>query len=136
MPPKAQPASSAILERDGRFLLVRRGRAPSAGMYAFPGGRGEAGETPAETALRELSEETGIVGRNPVLFRVYDLAPPETAARYFVLSVFTVEADPGAVAVAADDADAVGWFTPDEIRRLPAPDSVRDCIAAITGTRP
>src|SRR5262249_44037222 len=51
---EASPASSAILERDGRFLLVLRRNPPSADMYAFPGGRGEPGEMPEETALREF----------------------------------------------------------------------------------
>ncbi|MFN3441149.1 MAG: NUDIX domain-containing protein, partial [Rhizobium rosettiformans] len=51
-------ASSAIVERAGRFLLVRRGNPPAADLYAFPGGRSEPGETPEETALRELFEET------------------------------------------------------------------------------
>ena len=57
---KPQPASSAIIERDGRYLLVLRTKPPSDAMYAFPGGRGEDGETPAETALRELFEEMNI----------------------------------------------------------------------------
>ena len=48
-----QPASSAIVERDGRYLLVLRSKPPSDAMYAFPGGRGEDGETPAETVTDE-----------------------------------------------------------------------------------
>lgn len=126
-----QLASSAILERDGRYLLVRRANPPSADMYAFPGGRAESGEQPEETALREFQEETGIVARNAVLFATYDL-PPMSAdgpdARHFFLSVFRVEADSTAVAVAADDALSLGWFSPGEIAGLPTPDSVRDCI--------
>jgi ADP-ribose pyrophosphatase YjhB (NUDIX family) len=52
MLPAPQAASSAILERDGRFLLIRRMNAPSADLFAFPGGRAEPGETAEETALR------------------------------------------------------------------------------------
>ena len=48
---KPQPASSAIIERDGRYLLVLRTKPPSDAMYAFPGGRGEDGETPAEEPM-------------------------------------------------------------------------------------
>jgi len=45
------------------FILTRRaGKLPShAGQFALPGGSMEAGETPQQTALRELSEEVGIV---------------------------------------------------------------------------
>jgi ADP-ribose pyrophosphatase YjhB (NUDIX family) len=39
-------ASSAILERNGRFLLIRRRNPPAADMFAFPGGRAEEGESP------------------------------------------------------------------------------------------
>src|SRR5215475_12085621 len=107
-----QAASSAILERDGRFLLVLRRNPPSADMYAFPGGRAEVGETPAETALREFKEETGITARNPRLFETYDLkshAEDGTLSSHFFLSVFLVEADEEVVAEAADDAAAIGW---------------------------
>ena len=72
---QARLASSAIVERSGRFLLVRRGNPPAANLFAFPGGRAEPGETPAETALRELQEETGVIGRNPQLFETVELLP-------------------------------------------------------------
>ena len=126
----AKAASSAILERDGKYLLVLRRNPPSADMYAFPGGRAEEGETPDETALREFQEETGIVARNPELFTVFDLkthAPDGSVTSHFFLSVFTVEADADAVAEAADDAADLGWYSVDEIRRMPVPQSVLEC---------
>ncbi|THK39749.1 NUDIX domain-containing protein [Ensifer sp. MPMI2T] len=135
MPKQPQLASSAILERDGRYLLVRRANPPSADMYAFPGGRAEPGETPADTALRELAEETGISGRDPVLFETYELPGKESEGRHFVLSVFTVQADSDAVAIANDDAAGVGWFTPEEIFELPIPESVRHCVERLSGLR-
>lgn len=131
-----RPASSAILQRDGRFLLVLRRNPPSADMYAFPGGRAEEGETPAETALREFAEETGIAARNPRLFATYDLptwADDGTLLSHFFLSVFLIDADEEAVAEAADDAAAIGWYTLEEIRALPVPDSVLECAERIAG---
>ena len=137
-PAAPQLASSAILERDGRYLLVRRANPPSADMYAFPGGRAEAGETPAQTAVREFHEETGILPRNPLLFETYDLPPNQSdgvAARHFFLSVFRVEADALSVAIAADDAADIGWYTADEIFGLPIPDSVRECVEKLEALR-
>lgn len=138
MPQDALPASSAILERDGRYLLVLRRNPPAADMYAFPGGRGEPGETPAETAIRELAEETGIRGRNPRLYATYDLSHRRekgSGGPSYFLSVFRVEAEESAVAVASDDAAGLGWFTAEEIARLPAPESVRDCIRRLERDR-
>ncbi|AOF89198.1 MULTISPECIES: NUDIX domain-containing protein [Rhizobiaceae] len=134
---KPQPASSAIIERDGRYLLVLRSKPPSDAMYAFPGGRGEDGETPAETALRELHEETGIRAEKPMLFATYDLPGHEDGpgSPSFFLSVFKVKADETAVAVASDDAASVGWYSAEEIQNLPAPDSVRECISRLEAER-
>lgn len=130
----AKPASSAILERDGRYLLVRRANPPAADMYAFPGGRAEPGETPPETAIREIREETGLDVTRPRLFATYDLetrAPDGSLQSHYFLSVFLVDACDAREAVAADDAADLGWYSLDEIRGLNVPESVLDCIARL-----
>ena len=125
-------ASSAIVERDGRYLLVRRANPPAADLYAFPGGRAEIGETPAETALRELKEETGITGSDAVLFETFDILPePDVADSHFHLSVFLVRDAGGEPVEAASDAREAAWYLPEEILRLPVPESVRDCIVRL-----
>lgn len=124
---KTELASSAILIRNGRMLLIRRKNPPSLDMFAFPGGRAEPDESPEETALREFEEETGIVARDPRLFATYDLHS-ENPGRHFHLSVFLVEADAEAIAEARDDAADAGWFTPTEIRAMNCPASVLDCV--------
>ena len=54
------PAVGALVVHDGAVLLVRRGQAPSRGVWAVPGGRVELGETLAEATEREVREETGV----------------------------------------------------------------------------
>jgi bifunctional NMN adenylyltransferase/nudix hydrolase len=50
----------AIIQCADRVLLIQRGRAPGKGLMAVPGGFIEPRETAWQSALRELSEETGL----------------------------------------------------------------------------
>ena len=53
--------AAAVIERDDRFLLTRRQKgAHLEGCWEFPGGKCEAGETPAACLAREIREELGV----------------------------------------------------------------------------
>ncbi len=60
-PPLVLVAACALIDRDGRVLLARRPEGKRmAGLWEFPGGKLDPGETPEAALIRELKEELGI----------------------------------------------------------------------------
>jgi 8-oxo-dGTP diphosphatase len=53
-------AAAALVDADGRVLVQQRATGALAGLWEFPGGKLEPGETPAQALVRELDEELGI----------------------------------------------------------------------------
>lgn len=62
----------AVVIRDGKALLIRRGSEPLKGEWSIPGGMLELGETIAEGVIRELHEETGLRVRLLGLIEVFE----------------------------------------------------------------
>jgi 8-oxo-dGTP diphosphatase len=96
---------SGLIFRDGKVLLVRRGKEPFRGCWSLPGGHVEPGEAPADAVRREVFEETGLdvtvgaeAGRSP------------HATAYFARVV-------GGELCAADDATDCEFVEPDEVLR-------------------
>lgn len=74
-------ACAVVVDRLGRVLATRRapGKGPRGGLWEFPGGKLEPGETPGQAAARELREELGLdieplQGIEPVEHRYPDIA--------------------------------------------------------------
>ena len=118
----AQPrvAVGAIVFKDNKVLLVRRGKPPAEDLWAIPGGRVEIGETLQEATEREILEETGITIRalKPVYtFDVIDQdARGRTRFHYVIVDLRAdyIRGEPRA----GDDATAARWVASDELAAL------------------
>ena len=61
-------AACALIDPDGRVLIAQRPpQKAMAGLWEFPGGKVEPGESPESALIRELAEELGIAVKEPCL---------------------------------------------------------------------
>jgi 8-oxo-dGTP diphosphatase len=123
---------SAIVTRNGAVLLGRRRGAHGAGTFAFPGGKPDPGEHPADTVGRELLEETGLTAR-----AVHPLAWTSDVFTedhlHFVTLHHVVDAEGEPEVREPDKVEAWGWFAWDA---LPEPLFSPAVSLRATGWRP
>lgn len=111
----------AVVFRDGKVLLVRRGIPPSEGLWAIPGGLLELGESLAAGAEREIREETGVVIRAGAPCDALEFREKDEAGRiryhYIIVDLWAVyvSGEPAG----ADDAQEARWLSPAELVCLP-----------------
>jgi 8-oxo-dGTP diphosphatase len=99
-------------------LLIERKNPPFAGMWALPGGFLEMSETLEEAALRELQEETGIIGVELKQFHTFSKVNRDPRHRT-ITTVFIGYADKKtAMPKAGDDASEAEWFALDKLPPL------------------
>lgn len=108
-------AAAVLIEQDGRVLLVRRVNEPFRGMWTLPAGFVNGDEDPADAAARECLEETGLSVRITRVLDVIAGREHERGADFII--VYFAEVISGSLAP-ADDADAVEWFTRENLPPL------------------
>lgn len=112
-------AACALLDADGRILLAQRPEGKSlAGLWEFPGGKVEKGETPEETLVRELVEEIGIVTK------VACLAPLTFASHtydnfHLLMPLYVCRRYEGIAR--GCEGQAIKWVKPMDLRSHPMP---------------
>lgn len=126
----------AVIWKDDRFLLIKRGKPPRLGEWSLPGGRQEAGETVAEAVLREILEETCLTIEIIELAAVVDLIDRTADKILYHYTVIDMWAEwRSGEAQAGDDALAVAWLSLEELARIELPAQQRHIIEAVAAKR-
>lgn len=99
-------------------LLIERKHPPFEGMWALPGGFLEMDETLEEAALRELQEETGIVGIELKQFHTFSKVNRDPRHRTITTVFIGFTHNENTSAEAGDDAAKAEWFALDKLPPL------------------
>ena len=110
----------AVVIKDGKVLLVKRGVDPKKGLWAIPGGSLKLGETLQEGAEREIMEETGITirAKEPVYSFDFFERDDDGRVRFHYVIVDMMADYIGGEVQGADDALEARWVSPDELKYL------------------
>ncbi|EFN59941.1 hypothetical protein CHLNCDRAFT_133014 [Chlorella variabilis] len=125
-------------DRQPEVLLIRRAKEPAKGLWCFPGGSLELGETLVDCAVRETLEETGLrlrsapIPEGELYSDCLDFPSPIAAAdsltrddggrllyHYAIINLAAVPEDPHQAPEPADDVDGAQWFPVSQLRGLP-----------------
>jgi 8-oxo-dGTP diphosphatase len=109
----------ALIDADGRVLLAQRPEGkPMAGLWEFPGGKIEAGETPEQSLIRELEEELGIVVKEaclaPLTFASHGYPDFHLLMPLYVCRRWDAT-------VTAREGQQLAWVRPNKLRDYPMP---------------
>lgn len=114
-------AAVALIDPDNRVLLSQRpSHKPLGGLWEFPGGKVEPGETPEGTLIRELREELGIeVPRrclSPLTFASHSYPDFHILMPLYLCRNWEGEPEPL-------EGQTLAWVRPDRLREYPMPDA-------------
>ena len=109
----------ALVDPDGRVLLAQRPEGKAlAGLWEFPGGKVEAGETPEAALIRELHEELGIETWSSCLAPL-TFASHSYDSFHLLMPLFICRKWNGTVR--GREGQALAWVRPDKLRDYPMP---------------
>ena len=124
-------AACALVDADGRVLIAQRPEGkPMAGLWEFPGGKVENGETPEQTLIRELKEELGILINEDCLAPLTFAS--HTYADFHLLMPLYVCRRWGGM-ISPTEGQRVSWVKPNKLRDYEMPPADIPLIAHLMG---
>lgn len=123
----------ALIDSAGRVLVAQRPEGKEhAGLWEFPGGKIEPGESPESALVRELAEELGIAV-DPASLSPLTFGSESRGRRHLLLLLYRCTAwdgEPRAI-----DAAAIRWVAPAELAALDMPPADRPFISILAAER-
>lgn len=136
-------ASAVVLDDEDRVLLVHHNKI---GLWLYPGGHVDPNETPAEAAVREVAEETGVhavvLGESPFAHAAVashaapwaviemDVTDSKDGQHRHIDFVYVCRASGGDLAVQLEEVAGVRWVPVADVAGLPTPVELPDLVAA------
>lgn len=112
-PATVQIVASIILVQAGKYLLVQEARSSINGLWNFPGGKVDEGESFAEAAIREAKEELGLIVELTEALPVLHPDPASPVFHHFLANITG-----GKLTLQASELMDCAWLTRDQIAAL------------------
>jgi ADP-ribose pyrophosphatase YjhB (NUDIX family) len=118
-----------VVVRDGRALLVRRGKPPLYGRWVVPGGTVELGETLEEALVREIREETGLDVEPVEVLTVFDRIERDgdEVAYHYVIVDYLCRWQSGEASSSSDALD-VAWVRREDMAGYDVPPKAMEVV--------
>ncbi len=119
--------AAALVDSEGRVLIAQRPEGKQlAGMWEFPGGKVEPGETPELALIRELEEELGITVKQACL-APFVFASHTYDDFHLLMPLFLIRRWEGEVV--SKEHSALKWVRPNDMRTYPMPPADAPLVA-------
>jgi mutator protein MutT len=124
--------AAGLIRRDGKILITKRPAGSHlAGLWEFPGGKKEKGETLMECLEREIREELGVAVRAEHLLSRVDHEYDSKSITLYLFQCSDPEGEPLPIGC-----ESLAWIDPEELDQYPMPPADGELIALVKTLNP